>query len=91
VISSGVASQRDGLHAPAAFARLRRKEALPEVRDGLNRLERAILVALAALERERRGAGVPTAMLYGRVLESVDVGRAEFQAALERLIGRSVG
>jgi hypothetical protein len=64
---------------------------LPDVRDGLTRLERAILYVLAETERERNGASVPTAMLYGRVCELVDVGQAEFQAVLQRLVGRRVG
>jgi hypothetical protein len=60
----------------------------PDARDGLTRLERIILFVLAESERERGGAAVPTAMLYGRVLEHIDVGVAEFQATLTRLVGR---
>jgi hypothetical protein len=59
----------------------------PDVRDGLTRLERAILFVLSETQRERGGASVPTAMLYGRVLELVDVSQEEFQATLERLVG----
>ena len=64
------------------------RDRIPDVRDGLTRLERAILYVLSESERERGGAAVPTAMLYGRVVELVDVGRDEFQATLERLVGR---
>jgi hypothetical protein len=60
---------------------------LPDVRDGLNRLERAILLVLEETQRERGGASVPTAMLYGRVLELVDVSQEEFVATLQRLTG----
>jgi hypothetical protein len=60
---------------------------LPDVRDGLTRLERIILTVLAETERERNGANVPTAMLYGRVVERIDVSEAEFVATLQRLIG----
>ena len=60
---------------------------LPDVRDGLTRLERIILHVLADSERERGGAHVPTAMLYGRVVERIDVSEAEFVAVLQRLIG----
>lgn len=60
---------------------------LPDVRDGLTRLERIILHVLAESERERHGANVPTAMLYGRVVERIDVSEAEFVATLQRLIG----
>jgi hypothetical protein len=62
-------------------------ERIPDVRDGLTRLERAILRVLDEAQRERGGAPVPTAMLYGRVLEHVDVSQEEFMATLQRLIG----
>lgn len=61
---------------------------LPDARDGLTRLERVILWQLRELERERRGS-VPTAMLYGRVVEHVDVSVDEFQATLARLVSVS--
>ncbi|MBA2543406.1 MAG: hypothetical protein H0V17_27440 [Deltaproteobacteria bacterium] len=60
-----------------------------DARDGLTRLERVILWQLRETEKERGGssAGVPTAMLYGRVLEHVDVSVEEFTRTLQRLIG----
>ena len=58
---------------------------VPDARDGLTRLERIILWQLRLAERERSGASVPTAMLYGRVVEHIDVSVDEFQAALQRL------
>ena len=64
---------------------------LPDVRDGLTRLERIILYVLAETQRERGGREVPTAMLYGRVVERIDVGQAEFMATLQRLIGTRAG
>ena len=60
---------------------------LPDVRDGLTKIERAILFALHETERELGGRSVPTLMLYGRVLELVDVSREEFFATLQRLVG----
>jgi hypothetical protein len=39
------------------------------------------------LEAERPGRAVPTAMLYGRVVEHVSVSVPEFQRALSRLVG----
>lgn len=42
-------------------------------------------------QRELGRESVPTAMLYGRVVELVDVGREEFMATLERLVGRRGG
>lgn len=61
---------------------------LPDVRDGLTRLERVILWQLDVLGREKNGRMVPTAMLYGRVVEHVDVGQREFLSVLSRLTGR---
>lgn len=65
---------------------------LPDVRDGLTRLERAILFVLDETQRELGGrpSSVPTAMLYGRVCELVNVSVGEFQATLQRLVGRGV-
>jgi hypothetical protein len=60
---------------------------LPDARDGLTRLERIILWQLREAERERGGASVPTAMLYGRVCEHVNVGVEEFQRVLQKLVG----
>jgi hypothetical protein len=67
------------------------RDLLPDVRDGLTRLERAILVELARAEQELNGRNVPTAMLYGRVVEHINVGVPEFQRALDRLVGHQVG
>ena len=60
---------------------------LPDVRDGLNRKERAILYCLQQTQAELGGRSVPTIMLYGRVLEHVDIGQEEFQTILSRLVG----
>lgn len=65
---------------------------LPDVRDGLTRLERIILFVLAETQAERGGANVPTALLYGWVLQHIDVNLAEFQRTLSRMIlGQRVG
>ncbi|HEY6036488.1 MAG TPA: hypothetical protein VIV58_19555 [Kofleriaceae bacterium] len=60
---------------------------LPDARDGLTRLERVILWQLREAQKERGGANVPTALLYGRVIEHVDVSVDEFQHVLQRLVG----
>ena len=60
---------------------------LPDVRDGLNRKERAILYCLKETQEELRGRNVPTLMLYGRATEYVDISQAEFQEILQRLVG----
>jgi hypothetical protein len=60
---------------------------LRDARDGLTRLERLILWQLREAQKERGGASVSTAMLYGRVLEHIDVSVEEFQLVLQRLVG----
>jgi hypothetical protein len=65
---------------------------LPDVRDGLTRLERVILWQLHVTQKERARDDhgerhVPTAMLYGRVCEHVDVSVEEFQRTLARMVG----
>lgn len=60
---------------------------LPDARDGLTRLERVILWQLREAQRELGRESIPTAMLYGRVVEHVNVSVAEFQAVLQKLVG----
>lgn len=60
---------------------------IPDVRDGLTRVERVILVCLQRAEAERKGRMVSTAMLYGRVVEHVDISVPEFQRIMQRLVG----
>ena len=56
---------------------------LPDSRDGLGRKERIVLYCLDQLQQERGGFNVPTAMLYGRVLEYVDLSERELQLILD--------
>lgn len=58
---------------------------LPDVRDGLTRLERVVLWQIDVLQKERDGRNVPTAMLYGRVLEHLDISEGELERTLQRL------
>ena len=60
---------------------------LPDIRDGLTSRERIVLQCLADLQRERGGRNVPTGMLYGTVVEHVDMSVEEMQSILIRLIG----
>jgi hypothetical protein len=60
---------------------------MPDVRDGLTRIERAILYELHKAKEDFGERNVPTATLYGRVLEHVNVSVDEFQRVLARLIG----
>lgn len=61
---------------------------IPDVRDGLNRKERAILVCLQQAQKEFGDRNVPTITLYGRVLEMVDMSQDEFQTILSRFTGK---
>ena len=63
-------------------------DVLPDVRDGLNRIERIVLRELSAAQREFGDRAVPTALLYGRVVEHVQLSVDEFQDVLRRLVGR---
>lgn len=60
-------------------------DTIPDVRDGLTRTERLILYVIHETQRELNGRNVPTAMLYGRVLEYVDMSEAELHVYLDRL------
>jgi hypothetical protein len=63
---------------------------LPDVRDGLTRKERVILYCLDQLQKERGGRNVPTAMLYGRVVEHLDMSMEEFQTAITQFGDRII-
>lgn len=62
-------------------------DGIPDVHDGLTRVERVVLYVLHQTQRELKGRNVPTAMLYGRVVEHVDISVAELQRVLQRLVG----
>lgn len=66
-------------------------EAIPDVRDGLTRTERLILYVLNETQQERGGRNVPTVMLYGRVLEYVNISEEELHLYLDRLGVRGDG
>ena len=63
---------------------------LPDARDGLTRLERIILWQLHEAQKETGRESIPTAMLYGRVIEHINVSVEEFQTVLKRLVGTGV-
>jgi len=60
---------------------------LPDVRDGLTRKERVVLFCIDKIQKELGGRNVPTAMLYGRVVEHIDMSIDELQSLLQKLIG----
>lgn len=63
---------------------------IPDARDGLTRVERIVLYQLHLAQKERGGRNVPTAMLYGRVVEHVDISVHELQRVLARLTGKGL-
>ena len=58
---------------------------LPDVRDGLDRRQRVVLWALHRLRAELGRERVPTVMLYGRVVEHLDMSEAELNRVLQSL------
>ena len=58
---------------------------LADVRDGLTRKERIVLYCLNKTQKELGGRNVPTAMLYGRVVEHINISEQELQLILQRL------
>lgn len=58
------------------------------MRDGLTRIERVILYELHKAQKRNGDRMVPTAMLYGRVVEHVNISVEEFQRVLSRLVGK---
>jgi hypothetical protein len=66
------------------------RDFLPDVRDGLTHRERIVLQCLNALQKERGGRDVPTGMLYGTVIEHVDMSVEEMQSILVRLTGNKL-
>lgn len=61
---------------------------IPDIRDGLNRKERAILVCLQHAQKEFGDRNVPAITLYGRALEVCDMSQDEFQTILSRFTGK---
>lgn len=63
-------------------------ENLADARDGLTRKERVVLWKLGELQQQRGGRNVPLPMLYGSVVEHVDMSIAELQDIVARLGAR---
>jgi hypothetical protein len=61
---------------------------IPDVRDGLTRAERVVLYVLHETQKERGGRNVPTAMLWGRVCEHLDMSPEELSEILARMGAR---
>ena len=61
---------------------------LPDVRDGLSRKERIVLFCIDKIQKELGGRNVPTPMLYGRVLEYIDISVEEMQLILQKFMNK---
>ncbi|MDH5229142.1 MAG: hypothetical protein OEY38_03725 [Gammaproteobacteria bacterium] len=61
---------------------------IPHIGDGLTRKERVVIYCLFQAQQELNKQNVPTAMLYGRVIEYVDMSVDELQMILQKLMGR---
>lgn len=59
---------------------------IPDVRDGLTEVERTILAVLYDARKEFGDRMVPAALIYGRVVEVLDLSWEEFQRELGKLI-----
>ena len=60
---------------------------LPDIRDGLSRKERIVLYCIDQIQKERNDRNVPTVMLYGRLVEHINISEQELQEILQRLTG----
>jgi len=58
---------------------------IPDVRDGLTRSQRVVLWQLRCAQQELGRESIPTALLYGRVVEHLSMSTDEFQRILQQL------
>lgn len=59
---------------------------IPDVRDGLTRPQRLLLLTIAEVQAELGGRDAPSSMIYGRLIEKgVNVSPEEMQRMLARL------
>ncbi len=73
---------------PRSRSLLKPEDTLPDVRDGLSRVDRVILSELERAQAESGDHPISSALLYGRVVQHVSLSVPEFQRALERLVRR---
>jgi hypothetical protein len=78
------------MRRPARPARPARIEAIvddavPDVRDGLTRVQRVVLYELHRARLELGRESIPTALLYGRVVEHLALSPDELRDALRSL------
>jgi hypothetical protein len=64
---------------------------IPDVRDGLTEVERTLLHVLHEARREYGDRMIPTTLIYGRVVELLDLSWEEFNRAYARTAQLSLG
>ena len=58
---------------------------IADVRDGLTRAQRIVLYEIHKAQQDTGRDFIPTVMLYGRVVEHLNISEAELQAILQSL------
>lgn len=58
---------------------------IPDVRDGLTRPQRIVMYEIYKAQKESGREFVPTVMLYGRVLEHINISEHELNQILQSL------
>ena len=61
-------------------------DSVPDLRDGLTRRQRVVLTCLNEAQAELGDRPLKTAMIYGRVVEHIDISEDEFQDILRGLM-----
>ena len=61
---------------------MRVEDAIPDVRDGLTRVQRVVLFELHKAQRETGREMVPSVMLWGRVVERLSISQDELNDVL---------
>lgn len=64
---------------------------IPDVRDGLTRLERAVLLCLHDLQEQENNRSVPTILLWGELIDrGYDISQDELNTLMMRLTGKGL-
>jgi len=58
---------------------------IPDVRDGLTEVERTILLVMHEARKEYGDRTIPTVLIYGRVVELLDLSWEDFHQTLVKL------
>jgi len=65
------------------------RQHIPDVRDGLTEVERTILYVLYRARKEFGDRHIPTWIIYGRVVELIDVPLPLFQELLDGAVAKA--